>query len=620
MIRSRALWVLAQLARAEDRPKARRALYRAVDPAVRRRVRRRVETTVAEVLLSSDHAADDAHVHRQAFLRLAGLDDGTLAKEAVREHFEAHAADLEEPSRRGASLRLGAAILLFAGLVGGGLWWALKPPVALREVIAETNDAWREGGRPRAGSVEVRELFAEAIPDWLIQLDRLQRAREGGPVRTAAAQQRLEQESAILLGKSRRLFGPDFTSFLHAVTDQGRDLVLSDEPPAADSHIRSVDAFNAAIADRGLAYYLDAEVLTSRRGVARNRLVLSTYEVRRVRFYEGPNGPVRVLRLRRLDRLNHGRQVLGFTREQVRDALVLEARIERYMVDFVLPSLGTEGRMELVDRETVRGDRAWVDALEEAAAADARALARSRVGERAEALGEVLARRRALIEGWQERFAGDLVIAPPRGFDLDPDRYRVVRQRLTSAEWRELEAIADELEDDDLRSVYGDLEAAFADSVERHEAQHRLDFSSGRLREAAPLLDERLGAVRREDGSRDRRAWARRAELSAYLSEIARSAELAKVNLALIGRHLTLARAWGTVESSGALLIFEGLARHLGLEHEPLLVSRRVQRPALAALHLRLRQRSGEELSQAARELWAELFGAPLPPLERRPD
>jgi hypothetical protein len=618
VIRSRALWVLAQLARAEDRSKVRRALYRAIDPSVRRRVRRCVEKQVAEVLLSSDFADDDGHVHRQAYLRLAGLDDGTLDKEGVRERFAEHSAGLSEPSKRGASLRIAAALLSIGGLLGLGAWWVLKPPMELREEVAESNDAWREGGRPREGSAEVREFFAETIPDWLIQLDRFRRARGEGAVQESGALQRLGQESEILLGKSRVLFGADFTSFLHAVTDQGRELIQSDEPPAADSHIRSVDAFNAAIADRGLAYYVDAEVLTSRRARAPNRLVLSTYEVRRVRFYEGPEGPVRVLRLRRLDTLNHGRQVLGFTREQVRDALVLESRIETYMVDFVLPSLGTEGRMELVDRETVRGDQGWIDALEEAAAEDARALARARVGDRAEALGEVLGRRRALIERWQERFAGDLMIRPPRGFDIDLDRYRAVRRRLTSAEWRELEAIAGELEDDDLRVVYGDLEAAFADSVERHEAQHRIDFAAGTLRDAAPLLDERLGPVRREDGSRDHRAWHRRAELSAYLSEVARSPELAKVNLALIGRHLTLAWAWGSPESTGAVLIFEGLARQLGLEHDPLVVARRVQRPALAALHLKLRERSGEELGEAAGALWAELFGKPLPPLTLR--
>ncbi len=618
MVRTRALWVLAQLARAEEPSKVRRALYRSVDPAVRGRVRKRVERLVAEQLLSSDHPDDEAHVHRQAYLVLAGLDDGTVDEDAVAERFEAHAAELEEPSARGASLRIGAVLLVLGALVAVGSWWALKPPLDLRETVEESNDAWREGGRPREGSPEVREFFAEVFPDWVVELDRLRRAREQGPVPQADAEQRLHVESEMLLARSRALFGADFTSFLHAVTDQGRELILSDEPPAADSHIRSVDAFNAAIADRGLAYYVDAEVLVSRRAVAPSRLVLSTFEVRRVRFYEGPEGPVRVLRLRRLDRLNHGRQVLGFTREQVSDALVLESRVEHYMVALILPSLEPEGQLALIDRETVRGDQEWVDAIEAAMAEDARAFARSLVGERADAVGELLARRRRLIEDWRERFEGDLVIAGPGGFDLDPDRYRAVRPRLTSAEWRELEGIADELEDDSLREGYAVLEAAFTDSVERHEAQHRLDFGAGTLRDEAPLLDERLGSIRLPDGGRDRRAWLRRAELSAYLSELARSPELARVNLALIGQHLYLARAWGTAESTGTVLIFEGLARQLGLTHEPLVVARRVQREALAALHLQLRQHSGAELSEAATALWAELFGRPLPPLALR--
>ena len=43
----------------------------------------------------------------------------------------------------------------------------------------------------------------------------------------------------------------DFASFVHAVLVQARDLVAADQAPASDSHVRSVDALNAAIAERG---------------------------------------------------------------------------------------------------------------------------------------------------------------------------------------------------------------------------------------------------------------------------------------------------------------------------------------------------------------------------------
>ena len=80
------------------------------------------------------------------------------------------------------------------------------------------------------------------------------------------------------------------------------------------------------------------------------------------------------------------------------------------------------------------------------------------------------------------------------------------------AEWRELLGVQDDLEDEAVRRAYGLLERAFADSIERHEAQHRLDFGADVLRAPSPRLDERLGAPTRADGGRDRRAWHRRAE------------------------------------------------------------------------------------------------------------
>ena len=63
-------------------------------------------------------------------------------------------------------------------------------------------------------------------------------------------------------------------------------------------------------------------------------------------------------------------------------------------------------------------------------------------------------------------------------------------------------------------------------------------------------------------------------------------------------------------------LIFEGLARQLGIAHEDLVVRGGVQREALGALHQELRSRTGEALANAAAALWAELYGQPLPPLE----
>lgn len=638
MLRARVLWVLSAIADAVDRPAARRATYAAIDPLVRGLVRSRVERAVARAQLDDPSGGDEAHVHRLAFLSVLGVDDGAHhGPDEVRARYEAARASLREPTRFGPTKSFVVVSTLAALAIGALVYVLTRPPTALRATAEERADAWQVGGRPLTGTPEVRALFEESLPSWVVSLDAFRLAREqrldlGG---SAAA---LDDRTTTLLARSRAALGDDFTSFLHAVLDQARALVEDDATPAADSHLRSVDALDAAIAERGLGYYVDAEVLSrTTPGPGRNRVYLSTFTVERVAHHRSGDERVRVLRLRRLDRLAIARNVLGFTREQVRDALVLEERIETHLVDFVLPSLADDAGMPLFD-DGPGAEGEWVRELERAAGEDARALARS-VSPDALALGALLARRKALLDGFQERFP-DLVITRPRGFDFDPESYAAIADRVPRAQWRELESIASELRDDAPRRAYGALEELFARSIERHEAQHRLDYAAGVMSRSLPTLHERLGNPfpgRPSEGPappaeaqpslplpqqnlRDDRAWARIAETSAYLSELARAPEVAKVNLALFGRHLFLRRAWGTAESSSILVIYEGLARRLAIETPPLLVRRRVDREALARLHLALRARPNEELASAAKELWAELFGGPLPELVREPD
>ncbi|MCU0671193.1 MAG: hypothetical protein MUE69_00225 [Myxococcota bacterium] len=644
MLRARVLWVLASIADAVDRTAARRATYAALDPLVRGLVRGRVERAVARAQLDDPSGGDEAHVHRLAFLGVLGVDDGAHhGPDEVRVRYETARASLREPTRFGPTKVLVVVTTLATLAIGALVYVLTLPPTALRATAEERADAWQVGGRPLAGSPEVRALFEDALPSWVVALDRLRVAREQRLELGASTPEvaNLDAQTTTLIARSRAALGDDFTSFLHAVLDQARALVEDDAAPAADSHLRSIDALDAAIAERGLGYYVDAEVLSrTTDGPGRNRVYLSTFTVERVAHHRSGDERVRVLRLRRLDRLAIARNVLGFTREQVRDALVLEERIETHLVDFVLPSLADDAGMPLFD-DGPGAEGEWVRELERAAGEDARALASS-VSPDALALGALLARRKSLLDGFQERFP-DLVITRPRGFDFDPESYAAIADRVPRAQWRELESIASELREDAPRRAYGALEDVFARSIERHEAQHRLDYAAGVMSRALPTLHERLGNPfpgRRSESPpppgeaqpslpqdafppehvRDDRAWARIAETSAYLSELARAPEVAKVNLALFGRHLFLRRAWGTVESSSILVIYEGLARRLAIETPPLLVRRRVDREALARLHLALRARPNDELASAAKDLWAELFGGPLPELVREPD
>ena len=619
MIRRRVLHVLALLADAEDRRAVRRAAYPAISPVIRGSVRKRVERAMSAAYLEAIEA-DEAHVHRLAYLAVAGLpDDAHLGVAAVKARFDEARRGVSAPSKHGPSA-VGLALLLVAcGVAGGVVWWQTRPLEALRGSTAETSDAWTRGGRPRAGTPEQRALFEDVLPDWVVALDRVHQSRARNDDRTPDPQsvEALAASTSNLLSRAESALGRDTTSFLHALTDQAEELVLGRSMPAPDSHLRSIDAFVGVLADQGLGYYVDAELMVRRDGKPGARVLMSTYVVEDVAFYYSGDDRVRVLTLTRLDSLSFGRSVLGYTREQVSDALVLQARIETHLVDFLLPSLGQDARMPLVDHESTRGEE-WPSEVEAAAGADARTAALAIAGPEGQRLGDVLQRRRALLDTWSERFVGSLVIARPRGFDFDVNLYRGIESRIPRAEWRELESIASELEDAALRRAYRVLEEAFSASVERHEVQHRLDFVSGAMHHATPLLDA-LGATTHEDGTRNERSWKRRTELSAYLSELARSPDLAHINLALFSRHLFHRSGWGTAESSSMLLIFEGLARHLGLEHEPLVRRRRVDRSALAELYLAIRRNEATALAAAAGDAWTEfLRGAASAPSPRR--
>jgi hypothetical protein len=612
VIRNRALWMLMASIRADGERAAGAAVLAEMDPLVRSAVQSRVLHATALALRETTLERDTAHVQRLAFLAIAGHDAAHPDDvEAVRAAFEARARTLSRPLRYGATLGVLAAIVTtFLGTSAIG-WYLTRPPAPLRAELDVTFDAWQRGGRPPPGDSATRALFEEQLPAYVVALDRWAIAR--GTEREAAAHAALSAEHARTAEHATRALGADTTSFLLAVLDQAEQVVA--EPsfdPAADSHLRSVDALVSALAERGLGYYVDAEIITEVDD-GRHHVYLSTFTVEAVRFYGTGSSRVRALRLSRLDRLSFARGVLGFTRESISDALVLLERIEAFLIDAVLPSLGPDAAMPLVDEGTRSTGQPWIAEIERAAAEDARTEARTLAGEATLELGALFGRRQALFRTWSERLASDgWTVRAPRTFDLDLARCAGLEGRVPRAEWRQMRDTQSELESEDVRVAYRALEEALVLSIERHEVQHRLDYGASRLTRMPPAL-ERLTGPLEVAGRRNRRASRALAELSAYTSELARGQSLVRTNLALLCQHLFDVRGWGSAESNAALVIVEGLARHLGEPVPTLLVDRAIDRETLARLLLALRRHSADELSRAAAALWAELFGEPLP-------
>jgi hypothetical protein len=146
-----------------------------------------------------------------------------------------------------------------------------------------------------------------------------------------------------------------------------------------------------------------------------------------------------------------------------------------------------------------------------------------------------------------------------------------------------------------------------AASVGHHEAQHALDATHD-LPYPQPLsqiLVEKHG---------DPFAVRARFELSAYTSQIASDMWLPQLSLWSLARHGFHAPTQRSPEGFVAVVVIEGLARHLGIPSPgPVVHGGQIDRDRLAALGVALSQRSTVELRSAAAALWAELFDAKLP-------
>lgn len=601
---------------------ARRAAYAAVPRALRPVVRTRVTRAVSESIFSTQHGDDEPHVHRLAYLHLLRTEsvapDDVEATERVFREARTKAKDRERPSTV-RTLAIGALMLALPTALLGWWLWPSDPFAQLRDAPTATRGAYLEGGRPDPGTAEARAVFEVAMPAFVVALDRERARRESGDGGGRSVD--LSRAADAVVHASGAALGAEITSFLQAVVEQSVSIVESaqdDRGVAAESHARSIDALNAALQAEGLGYYVDADVAVDVRSGAR-RVYLSTFIVDNVHVWASGETRVRALRLRRLDSLNFAHSVLGFTRPHIRDALALDEPIEEHLVESLVPALVDGAPLRLM------GDSdAWARTRFEPIAALAGAAVRGEArvllagdGNAGAELGALLTRREALFQTLDSRLSrAGLGVRAPSGYAFDPERYAPLRQRFYPAEWRELRTLADALAETRHLRTFRVLRARLRQSVERHEVQHRLDFLSGTVAEAPESLARYTGPV--HVGERESPGAARAsAELSAYLSEIARDAELSKTNLALLSRHLFERRRWGTAESYAALVITAELAQELSLVFDDLLRSHAIDRDEVARVLGLLLERPGPELAAAAQRAWSRLYRRPFPELVR---
>ncbi|MFO0569644.1 MAG: hypothetical protein U0263_28605 [Polyangiaceae bacterium] len=388
---------------------------------------------------------------------------------------------------------------------------------------------------------------------------------------------------------------------------------------AADERVtRAAGALNRSLLDARQPFFVDTNVLAGPSGAT--AALLSFYVEREVTAKSGADTH-RVVHLWRMDQLNLVQSYAGYTRPSMPAATVLLDQVETDLVRYVLPALPDNEPMSLVDEATElnvesRGGT-WVKEVNARGAELVRAYFASTDEGKDPAVrrvGELLARRRALVESWRKDLAGlGHVLRIPERLVPEADYSEDLSLRVPRAQLGEWDSLHAELLEKKQRAAFRRLRDFYVASVERHEVQHRLDFARG-LIPIPELLARQLGVEDRLDApSGSLRARARE-ELSAYLASIVSSTHSPVLELVLLSRHVFVSQ--GGTYWHAALAVFSGIAIELGIDPDAIIGRGVIRAERFARLWTAVLERSPAELRSAADRFYQKAYGGPLASVE----
>lgn len=458
------------------------------------------------------------------------------------------------------------------------------------------------------------DVFAKRLAKLVVALDRASKG-EGGAQATADL---ATAEQGLLGDDAKAALGDAPIAALREVVIAAKGASrarVTDEASVTALDIAVAHLDNALLAAH-LPYFVDASVIVTRDRTRRIVLLYGFAIAGTTLYGSPPDARVRAVRLRRLDHLNWSHTVLGFVNLLRAQAVVLMDPIEDQLARHVLPALAPGAPMPLGGDESKRSPTAI--AIGERAGEIARAELGGLPGVDADVareVGDALRARHELYEMWNKGNGTDLGIGvkPPKGLALDLKGFTERTEGLVQeSDLDTLKAIQARLEREDAGRTYGAIRDAFADSVERHEAQHRLDAML-HLR-----MSSAVSAVVR--GESAQMATIRNGvnnELSAYLSQIARDVKMPRTTYSLLVRFVVNPRTRVSSEGVAGVLATEALARELQIaDVAPLVANRRLDEERLVRAHRAITDAKPDDVAAAARRAWAGIFGRDLPPLD----
>jgi hypothetical protein len=562
-----------------------RAALRPLDPLVRfvaaRRMARLIERAKRES--SSD---DPAHV-----LRAAALLAVKPAPEAALDDLTAVEAELAALGPRTIRKRLP--------------WWSLAALAALASVAAAVLVARSVLAPFDARATPVGHVLEAGVSEFV----RL----AGGP-RGAR-----DSARAVVMGApSKKAFGDAGVATLARLLAAAERLAAASPESGGtkerDAYLASAASVDLLLREKRLPYYVDADVLS---GTGFRPVLMSSYIEREVSLELGGRR-VRALHLWRLDRRGVRFGALGYTRPRTPAALVLLDQVETDLVRWVLPALPEGESMELVDEETRLRPEPWVTDVERRAAGVLRRHYEPlRVDPAVERVGRLLARRRALVRKWTASLSGQgLRFNVPERLVPEGDYAKELEIRITRANLREWVALHDELLSRETLAGFAKLRDRYTLSIERHEAQHRFDFSRGFI-PLPELVARMIGAENPLDAPEGGYAASVRNEFSAFLAQLGTGPDSPLQDLVLMTR-LSLSRdTVGTAHAHAAVSCLLAVGRELGIAPEPYL-ERGMRRRDVADLFLALVSHPPANIRDGAGAAYAKSFGVPLPNVTSR--
>lgn len=460
----------------------------------------------------------------------------------------------------------------------------------------------------RAEEDPARQIFAHAIPHWVIALD----ARTAGSER--AAPRDVASTHAAVLAAVDRTMPERHDAFARFLDDAESYAARGNDTDAADL-TNSMVLLDSALERGGIPYYVDALLVRSRE---RQRVLASSYAIEQRRHYRSGEQRITALDLDRIDTLSFDQTLLGYTRPDVRVALVLTARVDRFLVQRVLPSIHSTDESVIVRGYEHETNVAWITGFEESVHVDLRREAATLAPERDVLdLASAIVRRRVALDALDHEIAtGGGALREPDAYDYDVAALSAYAGRATPFTLRDVRSAQHDLEEPRLRAAWTALRTASLDSIARHEAQHRIDFEQDLAALHVPdALARYVGRTEHEDAVNEL-AERSNLELSAYTAQVARDPERVRTVLVHVIQFAMSRNDWGRPECYAALVLFEALADALEIAHEELVVDRTIRRERLAQIYEALRERPSADLAEAASRAWTALYGAPLAPLE----